>query len=650
MDRSPTLSINGRDLNLITGELHYRGETVLLEAKVLAVFKLLYSYNGELVSQQTLLSQVWHDSIVAPNALQRCIAQLRKHLGDVDKTLLQTLPKKGYRLQLVPNEVPVVAPVRHRRWWWLGLLFMAIGVGGYVIAPNDKQYALEIRHLTYGAENAQQGLLIGDMLYYIDREAMQAKVMRKNLQTEQIELLHSATDFYGVPTLSPDGKQLAIVALEINADKKKCTSLQQIQLSNSAVETLSACAPAFIRQIYWVSASTMLAITEQQVFRVDVTTATYTALNLPIAVQQLLGGYWQGGELYLMGLDEHAQATLWRLSYQLPSGQLQLLQHTMLPYTPEFPAYFSVDANGILLHQHADTLFIYNDLELQQTLEMANAAPLQFTFAARAGQSVASQVYVDKQLVLYDETTAYLAASPFAEQDAQFQPGGEAIAFLSNRGGQNELWIQSGESTSRLPSRQAVSSFVWQQDGKALWTLHAGQLYRQPLSGGAGFVMSTAGASVLLQHLRTERTELLLVLDNAEQLWLIDVAAQTQQKMYDKAVHWAQMSQAGQIFVVTPDSPSIRRLAEGRLLSVPTLQHSVLQWRFYWRDSQLLFTDKQQQIVAYRPAEEKSQVLGQYSDDFAMATDVQAAPLRLLANTTGETQSMQVLVKLNLSQ
>ena len=156
MDRSPTLSINGRDLNLITGELHYRGETVLLEAKVLAVFKLLYSYNGELVSQQTLLSQVWHDSIVAPNALQRCIAQLRKHLGDVDKTLLQTLPKKGYRLQLVPNEVPVVAPVRHRRWWWLGLLFMAIGVGGYVIAPNDKQYALEIRHLTYGAENAHR--------------------------------------------------------------------------------------------------------------------------------------------------------------------------------------------------------------------------------------------------------------------------------------------------------------------------------------------------------------------------------------------------------------------------------------------------------------------------------------------------------------
>ena len=55
------LIINGRALNLTTGELTYLGETILLEAKVLAVFKALYASRGELVSQETLFAQVWGD-------------------------------------------------------------------------------------------------------------------------------------------------------------------------------------------------------------------------------------------------------------------------------------------------------------------------------------------------------------------------------------------------------------------------------------------------------------------------------------------------------------------------------------------------------------------------------------------------------------
>lgn len=652
MERSSILSINGRQLDLVSGELHYRGDTLVLEAKVLAVFKLLYSCNGNLVSQQTLLTQVWHDSIVAPNAVQRCIAQLRKQLGDDDKTLVQTFPKKGYRLQLEPDEAKLPVTFKQKLCWRLSLLFavMATGYAGYLWTPAVKQYDVTIQPLTYGINHAQQGVLVDDALYYIERTALQASVIRKDLRTEHSESLYSAADFYGVPALSPDGQQLTVVALQVKPDLQKCTALERISLRGGAIDTLSACAPAFIRQIHWIADDTLLAVSEQQLYLFNVAAESFTKLNLPVAAQQLVGSYWQGGELYLMGLDPHTQPVLWRLSYQPGSVQLHLLQQTALSYTPQFPAFFSVNAEGILLQQHANTLYIYRDLKLQQTIAMANANPLQFTFAVGSGQSVASQGYVDYQVLLSDQSTGYLAATPFAEQDAQFQPGTAQIAFLSNRSGHHELWLQSGSRVSRLPSRQAIDSFVWQQDGKALWTLDAGQLYRQPLDTAAQPVMAAASLRLLLQHVRIAETDLLLALDKEAHLWLIDVAAQTQQKLFDDAVHWAQVSDDGQIFVATPDAPTIKRLVQGQLHSIAALQHSVLQWRFYWRNNQLLFADKQQQILAYSPTAEALQALGQYSADFAMATDLQAAPLRILANTTHEAQSMQVLVKLSLRQ
>src|SRR5690606_26054582 len=118
--------------------------------------------------------------------------------------------------------------------------------------------------------------------------------------------------------------------------------------------------------------------------------------------------------------------------------------------------------------------------------------------------------------------------------------------------------------------------------------------------------------------------------------------------LFSGVVHWAQLSNSGQVFLATPSSPTIKVLENGVLTDITALQQQVLQWRFYWRDNQLLFADKQQQILAYDPKQNELKMVGHYSNDFAMATDVQAEPLRLLANTTAAEQAMQVLVKLEL--
>ena len=87
-------------VDILRNQIVSEGETIALEPKILEVLKVLAESPGEVVSHQVLLDKVWPDMVVAPNALQRCIGQLRKALGDDGKKqeVIVTHPKKGYSL------------------------------------------------------------------------------------------------------------------------------------------------------------------------------------------------------------------------------------------------------------------------------------------------------------------------------------------------------------------------------------------------------------------------------------------------------------------------------------------------------------------------------------------------------------------------
>ena len=71
-----------------------------MEPKVLQVLLILAENQGQVVLHETILKKVWPDVLVAPNALQRCIAQLRKAFNDDAKSqhVIATHPKVGYSL------------------------------------------------------------------------------------------------------------------------------------------------------------------------------------------------------------------------------------------------------------------------------------------------------------------------------------------------------------------------------------------------------------------------------------------------------------------------------------------------------------------------------------------------------------------------
>ena len=73
----------------------------------MAVFVCLAEHAGQIVSKETLMKQVWRDVFVTEDVLTRAIFELRRALHDqARKTLVQTIPKRGYRLALPPKAAP----------------------------------------------------------------------------------------------------------------------------------------------------------------------------------------------------------------------------------------------------------------------------------------------------------------------------------------------------------------------------------------------------------------------------------------------------------------------------------------------------------------------------------------------------------------
>jgi TolB-like protein/DNA-binding winged helix-turn-helix (wHTH) protein len=85
----------------LNGEIHGPGGSMHLEPKVMEVLVVLARQPGQVIERDALLREVWGArAAVSDEPLTRCIAELRRALGDSRQTpaFIQTVSKRGYRL------------------------------------------------------------------------------------------------------------------------------------------------------------------------------------------------------------------------------------------------------------------------------------------------------------------------------------------------------------------------------------------------------------------------------------------------------------------------------------------------------------------------------------------------------------------------
>ena len=82
--------------DLERGTLLNRGSNVPLRPQSYQVLKILLENHGRLVTRSQLQQEVWGDSIVTDGSLTQCLIDIRKAIGDTDKTIIRTVPRRGF--------------------------------------------------------------------------------------------------------------------------------------------------------------------------------------------------------------------------------------------------------------------------------------------------------------------------------------------------------------------------------------------------------------------------------------------------------------------------------------------------------------------------------------------------------------------------
>jgi TolB-like protein/DNA-binding winged helix-turn-helix (wHTH) protein len=121
---------------LQTGE----GKAVDLRSQSAEVLSVLAARPGEIVSKDALMQAVWPDTFVTDDSLTQCIADIRRALGDHEHQVVETLPKRGYRLNAEPSHATAsaaagakVSQTRFSQYRVLlaAIVLAAIAIGGY---------------------------------------------------------------------------------------------------------------------------------------------------------------------------------------------------------------------------------------------------------------------------------------------------------------------------------------------------------------------------------------------------------------------------------------------------------------------------------------------------------------------------------------
>ena len=110
-------------VDTLRAEIRRAGETVSLRRKSFDVLVYLLQRPRRVVTKAELLDAVWGDRIVTEGSLKGCLTEVRSAIGDRERTLIRTVPSRGYMLEApFEREAPaadtrtsiLVAPLKDR--------------------------------------------------------------------------------------------------------------------------------------------------------------------------------------------------------------------------------------------------------------------------------------------------------------------------------------------------------------------------------------------------------------------------------------------------------------------------------------------------------------------------------------------------------
>lgn len=696
-------SVGSFNVDIARSKILDGGEVIAVEPRVLQVLLVLAEKQGEVVSHEYILTKVWPGVYVAPNALQRCIAQLRKAFKDDAKQqrMIVTHPKRGYSLvaevnwqqktieqtetKSKPNEKLVVAPSKtepsqnrlipvntsvHKRFWSLFSIMLIMCVTSFYYWEEQYNH-LTIKLLTplTTTDNEEYSPRYSPDGRYIAFERhiniCENQIWAKDTQTKKEFLLTQAPGYYGPPSWSPDGSQLAF-SLENNCGVEQkigwCSDIRLLSFtlaknSPQLTRAILPCGNSYIYQAVWLSDDKIAwAVAENQHHKVMSLTLSDNKLSILYSTEEsvitTLDYSAKFNKLAVMQYDAKRIANLILLDPDNHEfSQVKLRPPEKYKYNTWWPVSWH-PKKEILLSSQKNSLFF---IDLQgEFSEITIPSMHQFNSAnyhPEGERIIANMVFQDLDLVelqlpklieSYGDETQYtpfvekgnvLHRSTVSEFSAQYQPQGGGIAFISQRSGSKQIWLtrDGANKAEKLSNFDGYvrNNFRWSATGDALLVVVDRRLYLLNLEGEKQQLVTPFDIVDIYQV--TDKNHLLLsVVEQGNiKVVLFNMTTANFKVLYQGDINLAKISKE-QVLYVIDNQDKFKRITQGNEEYISELADLNIISMFYRHGLGLLLEDSDSNLWRYDLVEKTRKILLPELKDVDQITDIDLDNRRLL--------------------
>jgi len=148
-------------LNTARAVLLKNGEEIKLRPQSFEVLRLLLANHDRLVSKEELHAEVWGQKAVTDDSIAQCLIDIRRVIGDTDRQIIRTVPRRGYTLvgdvsiESVDSSSPPPLQRNHRQlWWWVAVAPILIVLAWLAATELREKSPLQTNQLIPGSSVA----------------------------------------------------------------------------------------------------------------------------------------------------------------------------------------------------------------------------------------------------------------------------------------------------------------------------------------------------------------------------------------------------------------------------------------------------------------------------------------------------------------
>lgn len=641
--------INGYLIDFKRAEIKVDSKIINVEPKVLAVLVQLYKAKGEIVSQPTLMANVWVDVIVSPNTLQRCITLLRKLLGDDAKqqVVIKTHPKLGYSLNpeslIESTQTVPLTLIRHQKGLLLSVVIMLVLIP--IIFYNEISSRANIPSLSNIKPFTTNGHSVhefvvshsGTFSVLVRQNQGFQQLVYKELTSQRETVLVDSLQIKGNVSLSLDDQTLAF-GLQTKNGNKKCVSLVTFDLIKQQVNPLTSCDEDFNHSPQWIDNQHIVYLSSKtnrtkELYLYDIKQHTKNVLTKDHQNMHYLT--YQTVSHKLAWIDIDGKLTIGTLD--LGNKKIRDLTQSILPVGIEAAQKLHWYNEDILFISYKHDIYWFEGHEwVKQQSIMSNSYIIDlvgipqtdalFDIHTNSKPRKVIALFSKKdtsvrtrQVIKSDSIDIDISPSVLSESGGKYRPETHDTALLSNKSGSRQLWLASNKEDKKLTEvNSGIEQFVWlnkQQiiylSEQQLWQLTLGE---EPVLVRGGFL------PVRLYQAEGEHLLLSVNINNKAQLVWFNISTRQFDTLLNGVVYWAQRM-SDTLFISSGGAGKLAIYRDGKLSQLSALPPLIIQSVFVWRDNNLYLQDKKLNIWRYDPISEVAEVIGKYDINSLFMTD-----------------------------